>query len=71
MKVPWIDQIKEFLNSCELSNISAAQSYPNATWLTASVKQKLKDQFKQEWQTEKDKSSKAVTYRVIKTSYNT
>ena len=60
MKVPWIEQIKGVFNSCGLSNIWAAQSYPNAKWLTASVKQKLKDQFIQEWQTEIDKSSKAI-----------
>jgi hypothetical protein len=60
MKVPWIEQIKGVFNSCGLSKIWAAQSYPNAKWLTASVKQKLKDQFIQEWQTEMDKSSKAI-----------
>ena len=65
-KISWIENIKQILNYCGLSNIWLNQSFPNKNWLKSKVKLTLIDQFKQSWESTVENSPKSLNYRIFK-----
>ena len=45
----WFDIVKSILDNCGFSNIWESQGNFNSTWLNITLKQRLFDQFQQEW----------------------
>ena len=46
----WFDNVKSILDNRGFSNIWESQGNFNSTWLNITLKQRLFDQFQQEWQ---------------------
>lgn len=65
----WLDNVRNILVTCGLSGIWDSQSFPNAKWLLAAVKQKLIDIFVTKWYSELENSSSAINYRIYKTKF--
>ncbi|MCW4346540.1 MAG: reverse transcriptase domain-containing protein [Candidatus Thiodiazotropha endolucinida] len=68
-KFKWLTYVKEILTKCGMSGIWETQQFPNAKWLTAAVKQKLKDIYITEWYSTLNTNSSNVIYRIIKTQF--
>ena len=68
-KFPWIYHLKLILIKCGLNNIWESQDFINPKWLKATVKQKLKDLFINEWFSLVETSSNATFYRIFKTKF--
>ena len=56
---------KKILNETGFSNISQTQTFETIEWLKQSIKQRLLDQFLQEWNSPVHNSQKAFNYRII------
>ena len=67
--MPWIKYVKQILDNCGFSNIWQTENFMNNEWLKLNVKQRLLDQFIQNWNTEVFESSKALNYRIYKTKF--
>jgi hypothetical protein len=65
-KIEWIENIKNILNNCGISNVWVNQHIDNKKWLKARVKLTLTYQFKQNWQATVQTSPKALNYRIYK-----
>lgn len=65
----WFSFVKSILDSTGLSYIWLEQNTENSFWLSQTVKITLESQFKQEWQTSIDTSSKCINYRLFKTEH--
>ena len=63
---PWLKFVKNTLDNCGLSNIWLSQSFLSVKNLTENVRQVLKDQYRQEWASTIENSSKSVTYKCFK-----
>ena len=69
VKSKWLDSIKQILNETGFSGIWNEYENVNVKWLTENVKQRLRDQFVQEWYGNVQSSDKALTYRLFKTEF--
>jgi hypothetical protein len=65
----WVYFIRAILNECEFTYIWETENVNNKEWLKCVVKQRLLDQFVQNWQTSLSDSSKALNYRIFKTKF--
>ena len=65
----WLVCIKNILDSCGLSFVWHQQNPVSVKWLENIVKQNLKDQFVQKWNSELDSSSKGAIYRIFKCNF--
>ena len=66
----WLHKIESIFNNIGLCNIWNSQGYGfNHEWILKTVEQKLKDQYVQSWYSQVEMSSKAMTYRIIKTEF--
>ena len=54
----WFDNVKSILDNCGFSNIWESQGNFNSAWLNITLKQRLFDQFQQEWRSNMENSSK-------------
>ena len=61
----WFLNLKKILDDCGMSNILHNVDSMNSTWIIYNVKQRLKDQFIQEWVSRCNESSKGITYRLF------
>lgn len=52
-------------DECGMSNVFASQYFPNINWLVKSIKQRMLDEFLQNWQSSCNNSTKAFNYRLI------
>ena len=69
LKSNWVDYVKHILCSNGYGNIWEAPNEFNQKWLVASLKQKLKDQYIQNWSSLVDQSSSGTNYRIFKNSF--
>ena len=69
LKSNWVDYVKHILCSNGYGNIWEAPNEFNKKWLIASLKQKLKDQYIQNWSSLVDQSSNGTNYRIFKNSF--
>ena len=65
----WVYFIRTILNECGFTYIWETENVNNKEWLKCVVKQRLLDQFVQNWQTSLSDSSKASNYRIFKTKF--
>ncbi|MCW4343991.1 MAG: reverse transcriptase family protein [Candidatus Thiodiazotropha endolucinida] len=65
----WLSCVKEHLCKLGFSGIWENQNVNNIKWLTAALKQKLHDQYIQEWLALSDTSSSSMNYRLIKNDF--
>ena len=65
----WLDSIRETLINCGLSGIWQTHTFLNKKWIKASVNQKLKDLFINDWHTTLNTSSSCYTYRIVKDKF--
>ena len=65
-KNPLIECVHNILNACGFPNIWNEQGALNVKWITNLVKQRLKDQFIQEWSNNINSLSKGHTYKIFK-----
>jgi hypothetical protein len=58
----WFDSVKSILDNCCFSNIweSPGNFNFNSTWLNTAIKQRLFDQFQQEWRSNMENPFKRV-----------
>jgi hypothetical protein len=66
----WVYFIRTILNECEFTYIWETENVNNKEWLKCVVKQRLLDQFVQNWQTSLSDSAKALHYRILKPNSN-
>ena len=66
----WVYFIRTILNECGFTYIWETENVNNKEWLKCVVKQRLLDQFVQNWQTSLSDSSKALNYRFLKPNSN-
>ena len=62
----WVSCIKNILQSTGKNNIWLSQKVDNIRSVKSQVQQTLKDQYRQEWTAQLEKSSKGINYRLIK-----
>jgi hypothetical protein len=67
----WISFIQHIFDSCGFSNIWADQTstMSDVKWITAVIKQRLKDQYIQKWANDIDNSSKGQIYKIFKHNF--
>ena len=68
-KFGWLECIKSILVNCGNINIWQQHNFPNSKWLKASVGQKLKDLFINEWYNTIETSRSCTTYRLFKEKF--
>jgi hypothetical protein len=66
----WLKYIKSSLEDLGLNYLWLSQSVPNINWLKSIIKQRISDQFVQNWHTSVSDSSKSLFYRTIKNNIN-
>ena len=62
----WVSCIKNILQSTGKNDIWLSQKVDNIRSVKSQVQQTLKDQYRQEWAAQLEKSSKGINYRLIK-----
>jgi hypothetical protein len=65
----WVYFIRTILKECGFTYTWETENVNNKEWLKCVVKQRLLDQFVQNWQTSLSDSSKALNYRIFKTKF--
>jgi hypothetical protein len=65
----WVYFIRTILKECGFTYTWETENVNNNEWLKCVVKQRLLDQFVQNWQTSLSDSSKALNYRIFKTKF--
>lgn len=68
-KSNWIENVKRLLQTNGYGNVWPLQNEINTKWLVLSFKQKLKDQYLQNWNALVEKASSGVNYRIFKDSF--
>ena len=70
-KSPYLDNIQNILNSCGFSGIWQTQATHaiNSRWLSLAIKQKLKDQYLQNWHSLVEISSSGKNYKLFKEDF--
>ncbi len=66
---PWVQYIEETLNHCGVGFVFQEQSTHGDKWLQELVKQNIRDQYEQTWNSEVNNSSKCISYRLYKTCF--
>ncbi len=66
IKIPWLVDVHNTLNNCGFSNIWDVQAVPSQRWCNLAVKQRLLDQFIQQWNASVSNSDKCIIYRMYK-----
>ena len=69
IKPQWIDNVKNILCTNGFSGVWYSQSFNNPTWLMKALKQKLKDIFIQNWNSQVHSTSESNIYKVYKTNF--
>lgn len=69
LKSDWINNVKCLLCNLGFSGIWDRQEFPNAKWLSGAVRQKLKDQYIQNWTSLLKISSSSVNFRLFKDEF--
>lgn len=69
IKSNWIDNIKNVLCSLGFSGIWYSQSFFNSKWLINATKQKIKDQFIQNWMSSLEITSSSNFYKLFKSKF--
>ena len=67
--VPWVNNVKQIFDSCGLSYIWNTHCFTNSSWLYFSTKQKLIDQFRQNWHDTLQTSPKSLKFRLYKDNF--
>jgi hypothetical protein len=73
MQFSWIFFVKQIFNECGFSNtkcIWETEHFNNIEYLKCVIKQRLEDQFLQNWNSLVQNSPKAVNYKTFKTEFN-
>ena len=65
----WVYFIRTILKECGFTYTWETENVNNKEWLKCVVKQRLLDQFVQNWQTSLSDSSKALNYSIFKTKF--
>ena len=65
----FIANIESILNSCGFSGIWQSQDVINPRWLSLAIKQKLNDQYTQNWQSSVETSSSGKIYKLLKEEF--
>lgn len=65
----FIENIESILNSCGFSGIWQTQDVINPKWLSLAIKQKLSDQYNQNWHSLVESSSSGKIYRLFKEKF--
>ena len=63
----WLCFVKSIFDNCGMSNVWENTNLFPKNWIVASIEQKLKDQYLQEWLNEINTSSNGLCYRIFKT----
>jgi hypothetical protein len=69
MQFSWILFVKQIFNECGFSNIWETEHFNNIEYLKCLIKQRLEDQFLQNWNSLVQNSSKAINYKTFKTEF--
>lgn len=65
----WIRYIKSIFENCGMLDIWLSNNFVNKTWLTNSVKQRLCDQYVQQWHSDINNSAKGISYRLFNDNF--
>lgn len=65
----WICFVKSIFDNCGMSNIWQNTDIYSKEWIINSLRQKLKDQYLQEWFSEVNTSPKSLCYKIFKTEF--
>ena len=65
----WLNSVENSLCSLGFSGVWESQNVNNPKWLTAALKQKLKDQYIQDWLAVLSASSSSNNYKLVKTTF--
>ena len=65
----WIDYVHDILNECGYPYVWESENFHNTEWLKCIAKQRLFDQFVQNWHSSMFESSKAINYRIFKENF--
>lgn len=68
-KSKWIKNIKNLVKNNGYANVWLSQNNFRRQWFRLSFKQKLKDQFLQQWNSLINSSSSGINYRIFKTKF--
>ena len=68
-KSKWLENIKNLVMSNGYANIWLSQTCNNKNWFRLSFKQKLKDQYLQQWNSLVNASSSGINYRIFKNCF--
>lgn len=68
-KSKWLENVKHIVSINGFANVWQSQCCLNKKWFQLSFKQKLKDQYLQQWNSLLNSSSGAVTYRLCKNEF--
>ena len=66
----WLQNIENLVMSYGHANIWLWQTCNNKNWFRLSFKQKLKDQYLQQWNLLVDSSSSGINYRIFKNNFD-
>jgi hypothetical protein len=55
--LPWLKNVHNIINECELAYIWNTQTFINSDWFISLVKQTLKDQYNQLWHPQAENSA--------------
>ena len=69
MQFSWILFVKQIFNECGFSNIWETELFNNVDYLKCVIKQRLEDQFLQNWNSLLQNSPKAINYKTFKTEF--
>ena len=69
MQFSWILFVKQIFNECGLPNIWETELFDNVDYLKCVIKQRLEDQFLQNWNSLVQNSPKAINYKTFKTEF--
>ena len=61
--------MQSILDNCGFSNIWESQGNFNSAWLNITLKQRLFNQFQQEWRSNMENSSKQLCYKLLKDNF--
>ena len=68
-KSAYIENIERILNSCGFSGIWQSHDVINPRWLSLAIKQKLRDQYLQNWHSLVEMSSSGKNYKLFKEEF--
>ena len=69
MQFSWILFVKQIFNECGFPNIWETELFDNVDYLKCVIKQRLGDQFLQNWNSLVQNSPKAINYKTFKTEF--